>query len=414
MIKKLKGTYDILPSDIPVWRHIENTARECAERYGFGEISTPMFEYTELFARGMGETTDVVSKEMYTFPDRDERSLTLRPEGTAGVVRAIIESGLISSALPLKLFYIADFFRYERPQAGRSRQFRSFGIESFGSSEPSADAEVICLSDTFLRKLGLDNVELHLNSIGCIDCRPNYRAELIKHFASHSDSMCELCVSRMEKNPLRLLDCKNPKCGEIAAAAPSSIDYLCEPCETHMTKLLSLIDSTDIKYIINPKIVRGLDYYTRTVFEFISNDIGAQSTIVGGGRYDGLVSELGGNPTPAVGFGSGLTRLILALQSADKVPQYTPSCDLYIAAMGDTAAAESFRIAENLRRQGYSCETDTMQRSLKAQMRHADKLGARYTIVLGDNELESGSAKLKNMQFGDEVVVKLAEIATHL
>ena len=414
MIKKLKGTYDILPADMPAWRRIENTARECAERYGFGEISTPMFEYTELFARGVGEATDIVQKEMYTFPDRDERSLTLRPEGTAGVVRAIIESGLISSALPLKLFYFADCFRYERPQAGRSRQFRQFGIESFGSSEPSADAEVICLADTFLRKLGLDNVELHLNSIGCTDCRPNYRAELIKHFTAHSDNMCELCVSRMEKNPLRLLDCKNPKCGEIAASAPSTIDHLCEPCEVHMSKLRALLDATGTKYIINPKIVRGLDYYNRTVFEFISNDIGAQSTIVGGGRYDGLVSTLGGNSTPAVGFGSGLTRLILALQSAGKLPQVEPSCDLYIAAMGENAAAESFRIAENLRREGYSCETDTMQRSLKAQMRHADKLGARYTIVLGDNELQSGSAKLKNMQSGDETTVSLADIASHL
>ena len=410
MIRKPRGTMDILPEETLVWRFIENKIRKITELYGFGEIRTPLFEATELFRRGVGDTSDVVQKEMYTFTDRDERSLTLRPEGTASVVRALIENGRCSDAMPLKLWYEINCFRYEKPQAGRSREFFQFGTEIFGAPSAAADVEIISLASALFNEIGIRNVELHINSIGCPACRGEYRKALVSYFEQYTDKLCDTCKGRLATNPLRLLDCKSPICHEIALGAPKTIDYLCEDCRTHMDTLEATLEAEGIDYKIDTGIVRGLDYYTKTVFEFISPDIGAQSTICGGGRYDGLVKELGGPQLCAVGFGMGITRLILAMKASGVEIPVEETCDIYIAPMGGKAAEYAAGAVAAMRKNGISAQFDIVGRSLKAQMKYADKIGAAYTLIVGDSELETGKAQLKNMKESTQSEIDINDI----
>ena len=407
MIKKQRGTADILPSEMLLWQYIEKTMREEAALYGFEETRFPTFEATELFARGVGGTTDVVQKEMYTFEDRDGRSISLRPEGTAGVARSVLENGLLSGSMPLKFYYIANFFRYEKPQAGRSREFYQFGTEMYGSDSPAGDATVILLAGNVLKKLGIKSCTLHINSIGCPGCRPSFREALVKYFSQYKDELCPTCRSRLETNPLRILDCKSPICSKIAENAPKTLDYLCDDCKSRFDELQHILSAAGAEFRVDSSVVRGLDYYTGTVFEFIQENIGAQSTICGGGRYNGLIEELGGPSTPAVGFGMGITRVILAMQQEGVVPLLTPAADVYIAPLGSDTAEQAFRLTEQLRTLGVRADTDLVGRSLKAQMKYADKQGARYTLVIGGDEAANGTATLKSMTGGESVTVPL-------
>ncbi|MBQ9847482.1 MAG: histidine--tRNA ligase [Clostridia bacterium] len=407
-IQKPKGTLDILPGDIELWQYIEGAVREEAKINGFSEIRMPTFEATELFCRGVGDTTDVVGKEMYTFTDKDGSSLSLRPEGTAGVARSVIENGLYAGAMPLKLFYLSNFFRREKPQAGRSREFWQFGTELYGSSSPEADAQVILLANGLFKRLGLTKVTLRINSIGCPECRPSYRKALLDYFANYESELCDTCRERLNKNPLRVLDCKSPVCSGIAKNAPKTLEHLCAGCESHFEKLKELLDLCGVEYTVDPSIVRGLDYYTGTVFEFTVDSIGAQSTVCGGGRYDGLLASIGGPSLPAVGFGMGITRLIQALKDESLVPELKTGCDIYIAPLGEAAGKQAFLLAHQLREKGVSAETDVCGRSLKAQMKYADKAGARYVLVVGDNEIAENSAELRNMQGGERIKVSLS------
>ncbi len=408
MIQRIKGTMDILPEQTPLFRYIEQIAREESQKYGYGEIRTPTFENTELFVRGVGDTTDVVQKEMYTFADRDEnRSISLRPEGTASVVRAIIENGRCSDPMPLKYYYIISCFRHEKPQAGRSREFFQFGTEMFGSTNPASDATAIALADSVLKRLGLNNVTLHLNSIGCKACRPAYREALVKYYTEREDKLCDTCKDRLRKNPLRLLDCKNPECADMAKSAPKTTEHLCPECDSNFEMLKKALDAMNISYVVDSSIVRGLDYYTGAVFEFIAEGIGAQSTVCGGGRYDGLVESLGGPALSGIGFGMGITRLILAMQELglDNIKKETPK--LYIAALGDGAIVKGLAIAQRLRQAGKYVECDIVGRSLKAQMKYANKIGAEYTLIIGDSEIECGKAQLRNMLDGTQTEIEL-------
>lgn len=405
-ITRPNGTEDILPKNINKWYSVENAARNVAESFGFKEIRIPTFENTDLFLRSVGETTDVVQKEMYTVMAK-ETKFTLRPEGTAGTIRALLQNGLLNEALPQKVFYILSCFRHERPQAGRLREFHQFGLEMVGSKSARADAEVICLAKTLLDKLGLKNIELNINSIGCPTCRKKYHEALRAFFADRKEELCDTCKSRLEKNPMRILDCKSPVCQEIAKDAPVITDYLCEECSTHFEDLKKYLTSLGIAYSINPKIVRGLDYYTKTVFEFVTTEIGAQGTVCGGGRYDGLVEELGGKPTPSLGFAMGIERILLLMekQGAEFLPE--KELDLYIAPMDESAVTKAMQLAREAREAGYTVEYDLMERGLKAQMKYADKKGAAFTMVLGENELNSGTAKLKNMQTGEQTEISI-------
>ena len=408
MIQKIKGTMDILPNETPLFRYIEGIMREEAEKYGYGEIRTPTFENTELFVRGVGDTTDVVQKEMYTFADRDEnRSISLRPEGTASVARAIIENGKCSDPMPLKYYYIISCFRHEKPQAGRSREFFQFGTETFGSESPASDATVIALAASVLRRLGLVGVKLHLNSIGCKECRPAYRKALVDYYSSHEDSLCDTCKSRLQKNPLRLLDCKNPDCAALAKSAPKTVEHLCDDCETKFKLLCTSLDAMGIEYVVDSSIVRGLDYYTGAVFEFIAEGIGAQSTVCGGGRYDGLVESLGGPALSGIGFGMGITRIILAMREMGLDNIIADKPRLYIAALGERATVKALAISERLRREGKYVECDIVGRSLKAQMKYAGKIGAAYTLIIGDSEIDAGKAQLRNMEDGGQAEVEI-------
>ena len=409
-IQKPRGTMDIFPDEALIWQTIENKAREVAKRFGFGEIRTPTFEELSLFKRGVGEVTDVVQKEMYTFTDREDRVFALRPEGTASVVRAIIENGKASDAMPLKYFYIINCFRYEKPQAGRSREFFQFGTEMFGTKDPSADATVIALASALINELGIKGVKLHINSIGCPECRPKYRQALVDYFKSHEDKLCDTCKERLKTNPLRVLDCKSPICSEIAKDAPCTIDYLCDECNDHLEKLKIYLDAQNIEYSIDTRIVRGLDYYTKTVFEFICEGIGAQSTVCGGGRYDGLMEQLGGPSLPGIGFGMGLTRIILAMKESGALIPEAPKPVLYIAPMGDKARATAIKYVAELRNKGIYAECDICARSLKAQMKYADKIGAHYTLIIGDSELESGKAQLKDMTNSTQEEIEISNI----
>lgn len=409
--KAIKGTQDILPDVVYKNQFIEQTLRDIAAKFGFREIRTPVFEHTELFQRGVGETTDVVQKEMYTFDDKGGRSITLRPEGTAGAARAFLEHGLFNEALPQKLCYILNCYRYEKPQAGRWREFQQFGVEMLGAAHPAADAEVISLANEIFAFLGVEGIELQLNSIGCPECRKNYHAALKEYFEARKDELCPTCLGRLEKNPMRILDCKSPICKEIAEGAPAIIDYICEDCSNHFESVKKYLDKMNIEYTVNPRIVRGLDYYTRTVFEFVSTDIGAQGTVCGGGRYDGLIEELGGPHVPSLGFGLGTGRLLMLLEAQGIELPKPSGCDIYIAPMGENASYEAAAIVADLRAGGISAQTDVVGRSLKAQMKFADKIGAKYTMVLGDDEIASGTAKIKNMDSGEATEVELADLA---
>lgn len=400
MINIPKGTKDMLPAEAYKWHYVERIARATAQNFGFKEIRTPMFEHTELFLRGVGETTDIVNKEMYTFDDKGGRSMTLRPEGTAGVARCFIENGLQQGVMPMKAYYIASVFRYEKPQNGRLREHHQFGVECYGSDSPAADAEVIALADTFLRNAGLESLELNLNSIGCKDCRARYNAALKQYIGENLHNMCGQCQARFDKNPLRILDCKEEKCKAITKNAPKFLDFLCDDCRAHFEEVQGILRDLGIKFVVNPSIVRGLDYYTRTVFEFVSTDIGAQGTVCGGGRYNNLVEEVGGKPTPAVGFGLGLERLLLVLENTNGLKAEEESVEYYFAPLGDSAKALCRELAFALRRKGVSAETDIMDRSVKAQMKYADKIGAKYVVVIGDDEIAKGVVSVKDMSDG--------------
>lgn len=410
MINIPKGTKDVLPDQSYLWQFVEDTARSTAKCFGLKEIRTPVFEHTELFLRGVGETTDVVNKEMYTFEDKGGRSITLKPEGTAGVARSFIENGLQNAALPLKAYYITPCYRYERPQKGRLREFHQFGIEMFGSSKPEADAEVIFAAHTFLDKLGIKGARLEINSIGCKTCRAEYNKALKEYFKPHLENMCATCNDRFEKNPLRMLDCKEESCKKYTAGAPKILDYLCPDCKEHFEKVQSYLKALGVEYTVNSSIVRGLDYYSRTVFEFVSTEVGTQGTLCGGGRYDGLISELGGGNVPAVGFAAGLERLMLAGIDAPSAP--VP--DIYIAGMDEITRKKAFEIVNNLRVRGIAAECDLMERSVKAQFKYADKLGAKYTAVVGGDEMESGRCNLKRMSDGSVTEVAFADIYSFL
>lgn len=405
-IKRPNGTEDVLPKDVYKWHTIEKIARETAESFGFSEIRIPTFENTDLFLRSVGETTDVVQKEMYTVKAK-ETEFTLRPEGTAGTIRAMLQNGLLNEALPQKVYYMLSCFRHERPQAGRLREFHQFGVEMAGSPAPSADAEVILLAKTILERLGLKNIELHINSIGCPSCRAKYHEALRAYFEPHKEELCDTCKERLVKNPMRLLDCKSPICKEIGKDAPLILDYLCDECKEHFETFKKYLTGFDIEYIVDPKIVRGLDYYTKSVFEFITTEIGAQGTVCAGGRYDGLIEQLGGQHVPALGFGMGFERLLLVMdkQGCDYLTPKT--CDIYFATMGDAALEKAMELVKGLREFGYRAEYDLMGRGIKAQMKYANKIGAVYTMVLGDNELECGKAKLKEMESGKETELLL-------
>ncbi len=405
----VKGTADVLPENSNKWQFVERKMLETAGLFGFEEIRVPVFEYTEVFTKNVGETTDVVQKEMYTFTDKGDRSITLRPEFTAGVVRSVIEHGLINGALPVKACYIGGCYRYEKPQAGRMREFHQFGAEMFGAADPSADAEMILLANRVLEGLGIGNLSLEINSIGCPKCRANYHAALKAYFETKREELCETCRDRLERNPMRILDCKSPVCKEIAAGAPVMIDFLCDECAEHFDGVKKHLDAAGLDYKVNTSIVRGLDYYTKTVFEFISGDIGAQSTVCGGGRYDGLVGQMGGPEMPSLGFAMGIERLLMVMENQGvKFPERKVP-DIYIGTMGESARLAATKICMRLRDEGFSAVTDVTGRSVKAQMKYADKIGALYSIILGDNELEQKKAMFKNMKTGEQTEVSLPD-----
>lgn len=405
--KAPRGTQDVLPSQSYKWQFVEKTVINCAKLFGFNEIRFPTFEHTELFTRSVGDTTDVVQKEMYTFEDKKNRSITLRPEGTAGAVRAVLEHGLLNEALPQKVCYLTSCFRYEKPQAGRLREFHQFGVEMFGSSNPQADATVISMVDEIFKRLGLNNISLEINSIGCPKCRVNYHNALKAYFENKSENLCGLCNDRLIKNPMRIVDCKNKACAEIAKDAPIGLDYLCDECDEHFSSVKLSLDAIGVTYLVNPRIVRGLDYYTKTVFEFVSNQIGTQGTVCGGGRYDGLIELLGEKPTPALGFAMGIERLLMIMEvQGIEIPMNSETA-IYIAGIGENASLKALSLTKMLREKNIFAECDVMGRSLKAQMKYADKINAKYSLVIGDSELEQNKAMLKNMQTGEQIPVDL-------
>ena len=405
-LKRPNGTEDVTPERIHKWHTVERVTREIAETFGFSEIRVPTFEVTELFQRSVGETTDVVQKEMYSVIAK-ETQFTLRPEGTAGTIRAMLQNGLLAEALPQKVFYQLSCFRHERPQAGRLREFHQFGAEMAGAASPYADAEVILLAKTVLDRLNLKNIVLNLNSIGCPTCRARYQEALRAYFTPYREQLCETCQERLVRNPMRLLDCKSEEDRAIAKDAPVILDYLCDDCQKHFDGVKAALTDMGVEYVINPKIVRGLDYYTKTVFEFITTEIGAQGTVCAGGRYDGLIEQLGGQSVPALGFGMGLERLILTMEQQGCAFMEPSVCDVYLAPMDDAARPAALRYANALRTLGVRAEFDLAGRSFKAQMKYANKLGARWLVVLGSNELSDGRGQLKNMVTGEQKPVRL-------
>ena len=412
MINIPKGTKDVLPSESYKWHYVERIARETADLYCLNEIRTPTFEHTELFLRGVGDTTDIVNKEMYTFRDKGDRSITLKPEGTSGVARSFIENGLFNGAMPLKMYYITPVFRYENPQKGRLREHHQFGVEVYGGAGADTDAEVIKLAYTVLKKCGL-SVKLYINSMGCPDCRKKYNEALKGYFADKLDKLCPTCRERYYKNPLRILDCKEEGCKALCKDAPKIIDYLCDDCSAHFKKLQELLTDCGVAYEINPFIVRGLDYYTKTVFEFVTTALGSQGTVCGGGRYDNLISQLGGTPTCGVGFGMGIERLLMLMEAENVIIPAHENVKLYIATMGDAAYKKAFEIVSALRDKGVKAEVDHAGRGIKAQFKYADKIHAENVVTLGENELASGIAQIKHMADGSLKEVKIDEISLY-
>ena len=413
--KAPRGTRDILPKEVYKWQYVEKKFREICALYGYEVMRTPIFEHTEVFTRSVGDTTDIVQKEMYTFTDKGDRQISLKPEGTAGTIRAFIESKLYADTQPTKLFYITPCFRYERPQAGRQRQFHQFGIEALGSDQPSIDAEVISLAVQFFNELGLKDLSVNINSVGCPHCREEYNKKLKEYLDAKSDVLCDTCLERKEKNPMRVIDCKNPTCKENLHDIPFMIDYLCDDCKDHFNKLQEYLREMDIKFVVDKTIVRGLDYYRKTAFEIISNDIGSQSTVCGGGRYDGLVEQLGGpKGISGIGFGLGAERLLLTLENNNIEIENPKSTDIYIATIGDAAKTKSFGLIKSLRDNHISTDIDHLGKSLKAQFKYSDKINAKYTIVIGDDELAGDSATLKNMSTSEQTTVKISELVDEL
>ncbi|MGI6225126.1 MAG: histidine--tRNA ligase [Peptococcales bacterium] len=410
-----RGTNDILPGEVEKWQYIEKVAREVSSLFGYQEIRTPIFEHTELFLRGVGETTDIVEKEMYSFFDRGERNITLRPEGTASTVRAFLENKIYADPQPTKLYYIGPMFRYDRPQAGRYRQFHQFGIEVFGSHHPSVDAEVIGLACTYLERLKLKGIKVHVNTVGCPKCRPKHHQSLLEYFADRKDNLCKTCQDRLQKNPLRILDCKNMTCQELSINAPTTQSASCPDCQGHFHQVLNYLDLMGIDYSVDPRLVRGLDYYTHTAFEILVEGIGAQSAICGGGRYNGLIEQCGGKPLPGIGFAMGMERLLLTLGSEGiDLSNLSFKPDVYIAAIGGKSEEMAFKIAIELRRKGISAEKDYLGKSLKAQMKAADRFNVKYTVILGEEELNANKVLIRNMTTSEQEEIDISDLISHL
>lgn len=413
-MKAPKGTRDMLPQDAYRWQYIEEEWAKICSEYGFREIRTPVFESTDLFNRGVGDTTDIVQKEMYTFEDMGGRSITLKPEGTSPAVRAFIESNLYAETQPTKIFYDTPCYRYEKPQAGRLREFHQFGIENFGTPSMMADAEIIALGYDYLQRMGIEDIELHISSVGCRKCRPVYRKVLQDFLRPKYDCLCETCKSRFDKNPMRILDCKSPEDKEAVKDAPMMIDYMCEDCRKDFEELKSYLDAMGIDYVVDPSIVRGLDYYTKTAFEFITTKIGAQGTVCGGGRYDHLIEEVGGPDMPGVGFGLGKERLLLLMDACGHDFGVAPAPQIFLAWIGDDAKLYALKLLHELRGKGIRAEMDTKERNLKGQMKYANKLGAAYTAVIGSDEVESGEIMLKNMSTSEQTKVRREDLVNAL
>ncbi len=407
-----KGTKDVLPTESGRWQVIEATMRDACARAGYREVRTPVFEHTELFLRGVGDTTDIVQKEMYTFLDKGDRSVTLKPEGTAGVVRMVLEHKLYAEAMPLKLYYLnCPNFRYEKPQSGRYREFHQFGVEAFGAPEATVDAEQIALAWRLLLGLGMEGLALHINSIGCPACRPVYHEKLRQFLSARLDTLCDTCKDRFARNPMRILDCKSPDCQRQLQGAPSILDCLCEGCQTHFDKLQAALTAMDIPFSVDPGIVRGLDYYTKTVFEIITDTGSGPLTLCGGGRYDGLVEQLGGPSLPGVGFGMGMERVLMVMESQGILPEDPGAVDVFVCTLGEAALLPGLALTHQLRQAGIRADADHMARSLKAQFKYADKCGAKYVAVLGEDELQAGVVTLRNMATREEQKIPLADVA---
>lgn len=407
LITSQRGTADVLPQDSAKWQYVESKLAETVKRFGYLETRVPTFEATELFARSVGDTTDVVDKEMYTMTDKGGRSITLRPEGTAGVVRSFLQNGVFAGTLPVRAYYMLSCFRYEKPQAGRMREFHQLGIELFGAPDADADCEVIRVAKACLDALGIKKVRLEINSIGCPECRPAHRAALYDHFKAHEEELCDTCKDRLERNPLRIVDCKSPICKNIAKDAPIALDYLCDDCREHFAKVCKLLDEAGIEYTVNPQIVRGLDYYSKTVFEFVHEGAGAQGVVCGGGRYDGLVQYLGGKPVAGIGFGMGIERLLIVAENEGIRFPAAAGPDVFVGFMGDAGEEAARKLVFGLQQQSVYAVYDINRRSLKAQLKYADKLGAKYSMVLGDDEVAAGKATLKNMTDKTEVLLDI-------
>ena len=405
-----KGTKDLLPAQAYKWHYVERKFAEICKNYGFKEIRTPMFEHTEVFARGIGDTTDVVQKEMYTFNDHGNRSITLKPEGTSGAVRAFIEHKQYAEVQPTKYYYDTDCFRYEKPQSGRLRHFHQFGIEVFGTPNMLADSEVICRANDFLNQLGITEIELRINSVGCPECRKKHREALKEFLRPRYDELCNTCKERYDRNPMRILDCKSEICQEIVKDAPRMLDYLCDDCRNAFEELKSNLTAMGIEYKVDPNIVRGLDYYTKTAFEFVTTSIGAQGTVCGGGRYDHLIEELGGPPIPGVGFGLGIERLLMLMDACGAQFPADDSVDVFITVMGERAKAFGLKLCRELRQSGVAAEMDTLARNIKGQFKYADRLNAKYTLVIGENELDKGVVSLKDMSMSQQREIKIEDI----
>lgn len=413
-MKAPRGTRDILPKDIYKWNYLEEMFRSTCKLFGYNEIRTPIFEHTEVFKRGVGETTDIVQKEMYSFEDNGGRDITLKPEGTAPVVRAFIEHKLYADAQPTKLSYITPCFRYERPQAGRLRAFHQFGVEVFGTTNPQIDAEVISLAMTYFEKLKIKNLELRVNSVGCKSCRNEYNTLLKKYLSSKLDNLCKTCNDRFEKNPMRIIDCKNQDCKNQLTDVPLMLDHICDECRVDFEKLKDSLNSMGVEFIVDPKIVRGLDYYTKTAFEIISNEIGAQATVCGGGRYNGLIEQLGGPSMAGIGFAMGVERLILTLENNNIEIPSESELDVFIISLGEKSKEESVKILQQLRKAGIISDKDYLDRSMKAQFKYANKRKCRYCLIVGDDEIEKGICSFKNMETGEQIEININNVANEI
>lgn len=409
-----KGTKDILPDQVYKWHYVEKKFADICRRYGFKEVRTPAFEHTELFTRGIGDTTDVVQKEMYTFKDHGNRSITLKPEGTSPAVRAFIEHKQYAEVQPTKYYYITPCYRYEKPQSGRQREFHQFGIETFGTPNMIADAEIISLANDFLNSCGITDIQLRINSVGCPECRKKHREALKDFLKPKYDALCSTCQDRYHRNPMRIIDCKSPVCHELVQGAPMMVDYLCEDCKSAFEELQENLKAMEIPFVVDPTIVRGLDYYTKTAFEFVTTSIGAQGTVCGGGRYDHLVEEIGGPPIPGVGFGLGIERLLMLMEANGAEFPEEEKPDVFIAFIGDKAKAFGLKLARDLRQEGISVRMDNLARNIKGQFKYADRLNAKYTIVIGEDELDRGIVSLKNMEKSEQKEVRFDELVSEI